>query len=335
MKFAQYIVAFLVMVSALSGAVSCERRPLYDPESGKPVRLVVDVDPSFRTKATDSDFSGDDESVIGSLQVFVFRGDVLDGYGRSDSGLAVVNCTTGERLVYAVANAGDLSGVSSPSGLLSSVSSLGGDVKAMQMIGSDTVTVTADESLHIEVSRIAARVVLKGIKFNYRLDGELVEGKSMTVKSVYLVNVAGDCDFGQNESYEVDTWYNKGGYDSENGLGAVIYDSVSEGTIANGESLIKEHRFYAYPNANALASGIPWSPRATELVICAEYEGATYYYPVKLPALVSNHSYVIELVNITRLGNVDDQESVIEGIVSQFNVSSKPWEESVVGSVDL
>jgi hypothetical protein len=44
---------------------------------------------------------------------------------------------------------------------------------------------------------------------------------------------------------------------------------------------------------------------------------------------------VIELVNITRLGNVDDQESVIEGIVSQFNVSSKPWEESVVGSVDF
>lgn len=301
---------------------SCSRQEKME-RSEVPVRLVVDI-VSPETKVTDEGYSAGDENTVSSLQVFVFKGDALDGYGSSESSVVTVSCTSGERTVYAVANAGDLSGIGTMTELSLAVSLLGTSVSALQMVGSDTVTVEDGSNIHIELSRLAARVVLKAIKFS-------MESAQLTVKSVYLTNVAGDCLLGGSggTEYEVQNWYNKRGYVAGDPV-SLFYDVVSEGTVGSGETLQQEHRFYAYPNGNAYAVGEPWSPRSTQLVICGEISGETYYYVVNLPALFSNHSYVIELVNITRLGNTDDQETVIEGMVQPFSASPAGWSESAI-----
>ena len=200
------------------------------------------------------------------------------------------------------------------------------------MIGSKSETLQKDGNVKIAVDRLAARVVLKGIKNALT---NATQAASFKVLSVYLTNVAGDVDFGHSSSYSVSKWYNRRGYQSANNLGNFTYDSVNK-TIASGATNSDAHYFYSMPNGNAGAIGGPWTPRAARLVIKAEIAGVVYDYPILLPALESNKSYEISLVTITRLGNPDDgnepnsdddidEEKPIVGFDQGFEITVNPW----------
>lgn len=280
------------------------------------------------------------EAKVNSLQVFVFNNGALDGYGTSSgSKIATVSCTSGQREIYAVVNAPSLASVTSKSALLSSVSTLENNVSNFQMIGSKTETLQHDGSVTINVNRLAARIVLRGVK---NALSNAAQAASFKLLSVYLTNVAGDVDFGLSDSYDVNRWYNRRGYESANNLGSFTYDAVNA-TVAANTTNNEVHFLYAYPNDNAAAVGGPFTPRRSKLVIKAEIAGDVYNYPIELPALASNYSYEINLVNITRVGNLDDgeeptdddgkddEEKPVIGFEQSFEIVVNPWNVVLLG----
>ena len=311
----------MAVFSACSGRMSLDAAL---PNEGEPVRLMVDVNREG-TKAVDVS-----ESLIyRTLQVLVFNGEALDGYGISNGNLAVVSCTTGKREIWCVVNGEDLSGIKTRSELLSVSASLPESPNELLLIGSVEEIVQDSGTINVEVDRLVSRVVLKGIRNGF------ADGSDMTLKAIYLINVAGDANYGLDSSYEVSNWYNRRAYESENCIDALMYDSLDV-TVAAGETYSVAHYFFCYPNGFPAAVGGPFSPRASLLVIQAEVDGVLYDYPIMLPVMASNCSYEIELVNITRIGNVDngvaagsdddsDEETVVEGLRPSLSVSHSDW----------
>jgi len=328
----------LVLLGAvlLGTAVSCNKTGSPADIPAEKIRIVVDVEgsgtPGTRVTGVTSN-SSSSEAKVNSLQIFVFNGEQLDGYGSSSGSLtATVSCTAGTRDIWAVVNAPALASVSTKTQLLATVSDLAAEISNFQMIGSKSETLRKDGNVRITVNRLAARVVLKGIK---NALANAAQAASFKVLSVYLTNVAGDVDLGHSSSYTVSKWYNRRGYQSANNLGSFTYDTVNK-AIASGDSDTEAHYFYSMPNANATAVGGPWTPRAARLVIKAEIAGVVYDYPITLPALESNKSYEISLVTITRPGNPDDgnepgsnddidEEKPVEGFDQGFEITVNPW----------
>ena len=327
----------ILLGSVLLGtAVSCSKTGSPADIPAQKIRIVVDVEgsgtPGTRVTGVTSN-STSTEAKVNSLQIFVFNGEQLDGYGSSSGSLtATASCTAGTRDIWAVVNAPALTSVSSKTQLLATVSDLAAEISNFQMVGSKSETLQKDGNVKITVDRLAARVVLKGIKNALT---NAAQAASFKVLSVYLTNVAGDVDFGHSSSYTVSKWYNRRGYQSANNLGSFTYDAVNK-AIASGASNTEAHYFYSMPNANAAAVGGPWTPRAARLVIKAEIAGVVYDYPITLPALESNKSYEISLVTITRPGNPDDgnepdndddidEEKPVVGFDQGFEITVNPW----------
>lgn len=303
-------------------------------ELSEPISLTVDVNdgPTRATGVTSNSSSG--EAKVNSLQVFVFNGDNLDGYKKSTGTTTTVSCTAGVREIYAVVNAADLSAVVSKSALLSQVATLTADGANFLMIGSTSETLQKSSAVSVSVNRLAARVVLKGVKNSLTNNTLAADFK---LKAVYLTNVAGDIDLGASPTYTVSHWYNQRGYQAGNNLGNFTYDAVNS-AISAGGTHSTAHYFYAMPNAHDAAVGGPWSPRATKLVIQCVIGGITYDYPITLPALQSNYSYEIDLVTLTRPGNLDDgqepddnhpddtdEEDPVVGFDQDFKITITPW----------
>lgn len=324
------------------GIASCNKEANQAPadfQEGAPLRLEVGVEGAIGTRATGIASNGENsEAKVNTLQVFVFNGDALDGYGTSAAKTATVSCTSGSREIYAVVNAPSLAGITSKTALLATVSSLANEVSNFQMIGSRTETLQHDGSVEIGVDRLAARVVIRGIKNALENAAQAADFK---ILSVYLTNVTGDINLGRSSDYTVSRWYNRRGHESANSLGSFDYDAVDE-TVAAGGTNSTVHFFYTMPNACNDVIGIPsgesaFTPRRARLVIKAEIAGAVYNYPILLPAMESNKSYEINLVNITRVGNLDDgdhdpdnpddtdEEKPVAGFDQAFEITVNPW----------
>ena len=341
----------LIISLIVSGAAlllcSCNREPVAEPSV--PIRLEVRVkgDGEALTKVTGVTTNSEQtEAKVNSLQVFVFNGDALDGYGSSSgSKLATVSCTSGTRDIYAVVNGPNLSSVTTKPALLSTVSSLANEISNFQMVGSTSETLEHDGNVVITVNRLAARVVIYGIQNAIENDAL---ASDFTLQSVYLTNVTGDVNYGLSSGYEPSVWYNRRGYESGNNLGDFTYDAVNA-SVAKGATNGTAHYFYSmpngYPGAVGLASGeTRFTPRAARLVIRVSLAGTLYDYPILLPALESNHSYEINLVKLTRAGNPDDgdhnpndpddidEEKPVEGFEQGFEITVNPWTVVLVGN---
>lgn len=335
-------ISFIVFAAAaFFGLVSCNKDARPASVESVPVRLVVGIEGSAGTRVTGI-VSNDEtsEAKVNSLQILVFNGDALDGYGSSTgSKTATVSCTSGSRDIYAVVNAGSLSGITSKSALLAQVSTLANEPSNFQMIGHKVETLQADGNVTIGVDRLAARVVIRGIK--NAISNETLASQFRLV-SVYLTNVAGDVDFGKSSSYSVSKWWNRRGYEADNNLGSFTYDAIGV-SVAAGASDLTPHFFYTMPNGFPGAVGGQWSPRAARLVIRAEIAGVLYDYPILLPALESNKSYEINLVNITKNGNIDDnhhdpddpddidEENPVVGFEQGFEITVNDWTVVLLG----
>lgn len=340
--------AYLFIAAVASFAVSCNKDQSVAPQSndGKPMKLVVGVSGvgSKVTGITSNDETT--EAKVNSLQVFVFNGDVLDGYASAtDSKTATVSCTSGSRDIYALVNAPNLSTVSSKATLLATVSNLANEVSNFQMIGSKTETLQHDGSVNLTVSRLAARVVVKGIKNALE---NATQAAAFKILSITLTNAVGDVNYGLSSGYEPLVWRNRRGYEAANSLGGFDHDEVNA-TVAAGATNSDVHFFYTYPNAKDPKMGIEtgatgYTPRRARLVITAEIAETVYHYPIELPVLENNKSYEINLVNITRLGNVDngyhdpddndddDEEKPIQGFDQAFSITVNNWSVVLLGN---
>lgn len=334
-------------VAALMLFTSCDEKMDTPSQTGaEKVILDINIVPggqntkatgNVNTEATNNDTES--ETKISTLQVFVFAGDVRDGYiSKNVTTSAQVECTAGKRDIYCLINApASLNTIVTKTALLAAVSTLTANTEKFEMIGYKTdQTVSANSSITVPVNRLAAKIVVKSIENALRAAG------TMTIRRVYISNVAGQINYGLDTYAPANgTWFNKGGYQSSGGLGVVTHDIQMTANVNYGSKYTTNHYFYAYPNNYAQADySANWVPKRTMLVVQIQYGSKLYDYPVDLGVdLEPNKMYVINNLKLVNLGNEDDgneggadEENPITGVTAQVSVDIKDWTVVTLGT---
>ena len=314
----RFALSAFALYSLLLLQLSCSA-PLPEPtEGGILLTIGLEVPPGSRATGT----SDEAEDAVRDLQVLVFaEGGTLETYGRSSGGEITLKCRLGEKEVWALVNSPDASGLKSLQGMRDfSIPLSSNTASSLAMAGCKAVTVTAGHNSDtISVSRLCAKVVLKGISID--MTSDYLRGESMTLQRIFMTNVPADYLPGGGSDMS-GVWYNKMGYRGE--WDPLLCDVV--GIELNGAYSV-QHSFYVYPNsADEDVRGGTWSPRATRMVIEALFQGRTCYYVLDLPDTESNHSYVFSGVTLTRPGS-DDPESNPAIVPLEFSFQVAPWSE--------
>lgn len=318
MKKRFYLAAFAAMALA-----SCNERNVYIPEKSvkdEMVELEVNVPLSqTRIAGTASDA---DEKKVNTLQVFVFNeSGALEAYGNEKASSLKLTCLPGSKKLLALVNAPSLSDIAGLDDLQEKRSLLSDNSADGLVMISDVIEeeLTAEnESVTIEVARLAAKVVLGDVTNQMSL--EVNQNKTFTVTKVYLTNVAGDRLYLQDS--DPLKWYNQMKYESDNTL-PFLCDVCAE-TIAYEDTYSGSHYFYCYPNhIETDANAGSWTPRKTRLVVEAALGNQTCYYPLTLPQIDCNTEYVINLT-VTRPGS-PDPDIPVSTEDATFTVTVKDW----------
>lgn len=319
-------ILFSAALSALM-LVSCNREPECTGE--KPVEVNVTILGTAPSRATGVTY--DAESAVGNLQVYVFNGGKLEDY--QDAGAAMtarLTVTSGLRTVWALVNAPAIKDIGTEKELVSKITLLSENrTDGFVMTGYTSQELEDGGTVPITVKRIVSRVSIKKIStdFQYSLASE-----SLTIDGIYLINVAGDNNYGVEGTPSV--WVNQLGH-KDSGYDPFLFDSVSS-TIKNGTPYTTEHVFYPYPNPTETVSHDDiWNPRHSMLVVEVTFEKKKGYYPVELPVLERNKTYVIEeMVVRRRPGDVPYKPLQTGEATVQITVND--WETGLnMGTVNL
>ena len=266
---------------------SCDREKAVP--DGKPVEVNVTIlgtGPS--TRATAVTYA--DESKVNNLQVYVFNDGKLEDYRNAGEAMtAQLTATSGKRTVWALVNAPAMDDVTTENALKAKVSLLADNATdGFVMSGSVSQELKDGGTVSVTVRRIVSRVSVKKIStaFQYALASE-----SVTIDGIYLVNVAADNNYAAAGTPS--TWVNKLGH-QDSTFDKYLYDKVGA-TASNSKTYETEHVFYPYPNPTENDTyDATWAPRHTLLVVEVTFQGKKGYYPVVLPVLERNKTYVIE-----------------------------------------
>lgn len=283
-----------------------------------------------------------DDNNIKTLEVFVFRRNpgseddgVLDGY-RKFSGDELssltnleVKTTTGDKIIYAVANShkenwaevADITGFEKQTSDL-----LAEDVRNFVMVGCKEETLQMASSVSISVRRLVARIQLNSVVTSF--EDTPYEGYALTDVKAYLINVQGLKYLYDGSGTDMKL-VNSKKYVSSDVSGSVmdgiLYEQLAENIEDSGYRT--PHYFYCYENN---LSEETESSRFTRLVIEAGLNGKTYYYPVPIKNLERNCCYSID-VKIQRPGSLDPDTDVVLGTM-ELSLDVLDW-ISLPGSV--
>jgi len=319
--------SFIVTAALAALALcSCQRADI----DGKPVEVNVTILGTAPTRATSVTY--ENESKVGNLQVYVFNDGKLEDYRDAGAAMtAQLTATSGQRTVWALVNAPAITNVTTETELKAKVSLLSENATdAFVMSGSTTQELKDGGTVPVTVKRIVSRVSIKKIStdFQYALAQE-----TLTINGIYLINVAGD------NTYTADgtptQWVNKLGH-KDNAYDQFLYDKLTSTTVTNKKPYEKEHVFYPYPNPTQNDTyDATWAPRHTMLVVEVTFEGKKGYYPVVLPVLERNKTYVIdEMVIRHRPG--DEPYKPIETGDATVQITVNDWELGLnMGTITL
>lgn len=315
-----YLLAAALTVGACAQKV--ETAPVVS--EGELVDLEVCV-PRIATKAT-----GGDDARVGSYQVFVFRqnGTLEAGsYGQESSN--VLKVSQGEKTVAVLTNCAKITDNLDLNGLRNKVVKLEDNtLSAVQMFGTESVTVNADASVTVEVTRLVAKIEISGIRNSITLDQ--YSNQPVVLKSIFLENVVGSRTLAGADANMV--WYNQLG--NKNQVPALLCDTFTGVEIAKGASLDVDRHFYCYPNSAEESNSATWSPRPTRLVVQVEIAGSDWYYPITIANVTANRHYTISGLNITRIG-AENPDEVISSHNLTFNITVKDWEDEDMSEITI
>lgn len=284
------------------------------------LKLSVVGNGSPVTKSSDADFD-DDHSEVASIQFLVFDGEVLDAYKKVTSGLSTsITVKTGEKTVWAVANAPDISNVTTLTQLKAVSSTLLNNASNFVMVGSNTGTVPSEDPIEIEVKRIASRVVVK--KVTAAFTNPAYASMSCKLVKMFLINAPGDINLELTSAPT--TWYAQRAYEAVSDLNDFLSTSGGNHEL-NTAAFDTDCYHYCYPNpTTADSQASTWSARHTRMVIEVLLGSETFYYPVTLPVLEPGKSYEIENLTITRKGSSNPDQPISLSDAT-FEISVKPW----------
>ena len=306
---------FFAAVAAV-GLIGCSEKEveLGNEQAGEKVQLTVSL-PQGVTKVTEVA----NDAQVNTIQIFVFdKNGIYETSSKGTGSTLALTCTTGEKNIVALVNAPEEGPVDNIAQLRAKTAALSVcSTSNIIMSGEVKKTLTASTTITMQVERLAAKVAVAHIGTDFDLEAH--KNLSFEIKSIYLINVAGDRAYLDDNTPSV--WYNKAKYALGTSL-PFLHDDVSDGLLADGESYDKEHFFYCFPNT---------SSTPTRLVVEAEIGGYIYYYPITLETVVPNTYYTYRLT-ITRLGSDSPDVPVAEESVN-FTVTVKDWVETEVSEV--
>ena len=307
---------FSAVLAALT-LLSCERESI-DSEN-KPVEVTVTILGTAPTRVTA--VKNANESKVKNLQVYVFNNGKLEDY--QDAGAAMtaqLTATSGLRTVWALVNAPTLKNLTTESELKKEVSKLSDNKPdALVMVGSTSLELKDKLTVPITVKRFVSRVSIKKISTDFQL---ALASESVSIEGIYLINVAGDNTYASNGTPS--TWVNQLKHKDSN-YDALLYDKVTA-TVNNNKAYEKEHVFYPYPNPTEQDTyDASWAPRHTILVVEVTFQNKKGYYPVVLPVLERNKTYVIDEMILRHLPN-DDPYKPLETGDASVQISVNEWE---------
>ena len=302
--------AFAAIVAVSAGCSRNADSPLmYNPENVENGKMSVSVmfDDALTRSVTDYVEALDSEKKVNSVTVLVFdeASERLQASKELNSitDTCQMSLPVGQRIVYAVVNGPELSGITRLSQLSSCVDDLkSGDMgqRGLTLIGNGRHTVVAGESSQmppIPVRWLVARVVLNSVACN--IPSQYGE---MTVESVFLGNaMTSRTFFGASDNrVNPDGYANRDGELEPVGLNGwlgecntYLYREVGE-TVAVEGACEKKYHMYCQPD---VVSG------TTSMYILVSIGGVKYYYRVPLDkGLEANSTSSVDVV-ITNLGS--------------------------------
>ena len=285
-----------------------------------------------------------EDNYINTLEVFIFhaggsRAGQLDAYKKFTAADGIHNlqikATTGRKKIYAVANSHrqDWTGIHTLQAFEQERAALREDnVKDYIMTGGAEVTLQVATSITLTVSRLAARICLGSIKSAFR--GTPYEGCTLSNVKAYLINVHGEKHI-YDGNLSVPLVLNRKVPQEADikscSMPGMLYEAVPVQIDDTGYTT--PHYFYTYEN---MLEAETESNRFTRLVIQADLNGNTYYYPVNInqpgygyvasnahKGVRRNTSYEIH-VTILRPGSADPDNPMAHGTLS-INLNVLNW----------
>ena len=333
------VLFFLAALSALT-LFSCEKGQDVNRGDGKKVDVTISIQGTpDATKATGTTYA--DESRVNSLQVFVFNGEALEDYKSADNAMSVIiSATSGVRTIYAIVTAPalyeTLGGANMTLTALTAATSRLADnaLYSFIMTGSVTQELVDGGTIPVEVRRIVSRVSIGKISTAFR---ESRANYTVDLLGIYMINVCGDTGYGIDSGST--EFINMQGH-TDGVYDVFLCDMINGVTISNDSPYVTEHAFYPYPNAYPNNHDDAWSARNSMLVIEVNMntnDGTGQvihgYYPIDLPGLERNKTYVIDEVQLTRLPGEVPYKPIETG-ESTVTISVKEWEVGLnLGSI--
>ena len=320
------IYLFSAALAALT-LLSCERENI-NAESNT-IKVTVSIQGTAPTRATSVSYS--DEAKVESLQVYVFNNGKLEDYQNAGAAMtAQLTATSGLRTVWALVNAPTIKDLTTENELKAKVSRLAdNDIDAFVMVGSTSQELKDRLTISITVKRFVSRVSIKKISTDFQ---EALSSQTVSIDGIYLINVAADNTYAADGT--PNTWVNQLKH-KDNDYDALLYDKVSA-TVSNKKAYEEEHVFYPYPNPTSQDTyDSTWAPRHTILVVEVTLQNKKGYYPVVLPILESNKTYVIDEMIIRHLPN-DDPYKPLETGDASVQITVNEWEVGLnMGKITL
>ena len=306
---------FLIAAALVIAATACTKKQL-NTEADNPqatAELTVSL-PQVITRASDEVDGG-----VNCFQVFVFREDnKLEASSWGEKTSQTLNLTKGIKKIAVLTNHDRINNVSDWEGLHSLTIDLSKNApEALLMFGEVTEELSDDKSIVVDVTRLAARIELQTLTNAIAL--EPYKSQAMTLKRVFLINVAGERNIaGTLSSWK---WYNLGDFFT-GACDALLLNSTQK-TLSAGVNTL-DYAFYSYPN--------PGNEHPLRLVAEIELGSESWYYPVTIMNVEANKRYIVKGLKITRLGVTDPDQDIkfAEGTIS---IEVKPWTETEIEEV--
>lgn len=281
-----------------------------------------------------------DDMQAHTVQVFVYNaaGELEKTSGMKDYGTEVsLTISPGLKTVWALVNAPLESGPASLTAFPVTSTPLSANTpSSLVMSGSETVTVTGNDNITVNVRHIAAKVVLDKVTRSFT-NGSYA-GIPMTLKGIFMSNVVAASDYGVTGAVPSEWICKQGLLASPPVCADLLADYPLDGDLGEGKTYSVAHTFYVYPNpVEEDSDAEEWCARKTRLVLECDYNGRTCYYPVTIPGSESgagviqrNKVYHITGLTLTRPGSTDPDSKypeVSSDVNCTFQITVSDWEQ--------
>lgn len=345
-----------IFIAALVAATvaGCNKDQTVNPleKRGEPCSLKVELSglpDSPITKAAGDQATAD--KTIKNVQVFVFNKatEKIDAV-YYEEGLSVtsgsytipaIECTVGERVIWAIVNGPENYTISSAVTNISSLKSrtIRLENEALDFItmsgSADKTLVAGTDAVTVNVSRLVSAVVLTSVENKIAVPSYR---DKVYITGAYLLNVPGiqkldGSILASGGESPTSNWYAWNSKQTSGTSAALLSESITPANIAYNGTHTATHTFYTFANdISATADGS--SKSSTVLVVECKINDTDCVYPVYLPTLVANHKYNVSL-SIEHIGG-DPAQPWKKIEFSQFapSIQIVPWtDESVSDTI--